>query len=63
MAKRPYLVQASYVTPTGRMGGTTYRTWAVDMTNAVESARAFLTRTGRTKLDIRVTPVDEPAWP
>lgn len=50
-----YLVQASYATPTGRMGGSTFTVWAKTMDEALSVARRHVSRNGRTKIDMRVT--------
>lgn len=49
-----YLVQASYATPTGRMGGTTFTVFAADMGEAQRLARRRVHRNGRRKIDMRI---------
>jgi hypothetical protein len=49
-----YLVQASYATPTGRMGGLSFTVFAAEMDEATRLARRRVYRNGRSKIDMRV---------
>lgn len=50
-----YLVQATYATPTGRMGGISFIVFAAGMDEATKLARPRVYRKGRSKIDVRIT--------
>ena len=50
-----YLVQATYATPTGRMGGLSFTVFASDLDDAAKLAAPRVYRKGRSKIDVRIT--------
>lgn len=60
-AMNRYSVRATYATPTGRQGRTTFDLFAPSMVVATVKAHAKLKRPGRSKMDVhivRLGPVD-----